>query len=303
MAFAKGQESTEGSVRKLFKGVGSSYIVAINPNKAELERLLDRTLEEEPVYLEEKEESDKKIKQLRIVFYLKPDSNKYLDADGNKVNSVIPLTFYLRSEYRKGSNSGKYQVIDEYGRTAWATEEEINEHKVPMYSSGPANITKNYRKAISGEEDLTNFLIAYLNIQSCQKYVDGKWILRPENELAMSLARLDHIQDYFKGDISEIQAAVAMQPENTVKVCYGIKTNDDGRMFQTVYSRMFLKNFSKDYSRLAKNIEEAQTAGAFSNCEFDTMEFREYKVESTDLSTPKETESPFTGSESNDIPW
>lgn len=302
MAFAKGQESTEGSVRKLFKGVGSSYIVAINPNKAELEKLLDRTLEEEPVYVEEKEEEGRKIKQVRVVFYLKPDGNKYLDAEGNKVETVVPLTFFLRGEYRKGSNSGKYQVIDEYGRTAWATEEEINEHKIPMYSSGPANITANYRKAVSGEEDLTNFLIAYLNIQSCQKYVDGKWIMRPENELMMSQARLDHIQDYFKGDIGELKAAVAMQPENTVKVCYGIKTNDDGRMFQTVYSRMFLKNFSKDYSRLAKHIADTQAAGAFSNCEFDTMEFREYRVESTDLSTPKESESPFTEA-TDDIPW
>lgn len=302
MAFAKGQESTEGSVRKLFKGVGSSYIVAINPNKAELEKLLDRTLEEEPVYVEEKEEEGRKIKQVRVVFYLKPDGNKYLDAEGNKVETVVPLTFFLRGEYRKGSNSGKYQVIDEYGRTAWATEEEINEHKIPMYSSGPANITANYRKAVSGEEDLTNFLIAYLNIQSCQKYVDGKWIMRPESELVMSQARLDHIQDYFKGDIGELKAAVAMQPENTVKVCYGIKTNDDGRMFQTVYSRMFLKNFSKDYSRLAKHIADTQAAGAFSNCEFDTMEFREYRVESTDLSTPKESESPFTEA-TDDIPW
>jgi len=302
MAFAKGQESTEGSVRKLFKGVGSSYIVAINPNKAELEKLLDRTLEEEPVYIEEKEEEGRKIKQVRVVFYLKPDGNKYLDAEGNKVETVVPLTFFLRGEYRKGSNSGKYQVIDEYGRTAWATEEEINEHKIPMYSSGPANITANYRKAVSGEEDLTNFLIAYLNIQSCQKYVDGKWIMRPESELMLSQARLDHIQDYFKGDIGELKAAVAMQPENTVKVCYGIKTNDDGRMFQTVYSRMFLKNFSKDYSRLAKHIADTQAAGAFSNCEFDTMEFREYRVESTDLSTPKESESPFTEA-TDDIPW
>lgn len=302
MAFAKGQESTEGSVRKLFKGVGSSYIVAINPNKAELEKLLDRTLEEEPVYVEEKEEEGRKIKQVRVVFYLKPDGNKYLDAEGNKVETVVPLTFFLRGEYRKGSNSGKYQVIDEYGRTAWATEEEINEHKIPMYSSGPANITANYRKAVSGEEDLTNFLIAYLNIQSCQKYVDGKWIMRPESELMMSQARLDHIQDYFKGDVDELKAAVAMQPENTVKVCYGIKTNDDGRMFQTVYSRMFLKNFSKDYSRLAKHIADTQAAGAFSNCEFDTMEFREYRVESTDLSTPKESESPFTEA-TDDIPW
>lgn len=302
MAFAKGQESTEGSVRRLFKGVGSSYIVAINPNKAELEKLLDRTLEEEPVYIEEKEEEGRKIKQVRVVFYLKPDGNKYLDAEGNKVETVVSLTFFLRGEYRKGSNSGKYQVIDEYGRTAWATEEEINEHKIPMYSSGPANITANYRKAVSGEEDLTNFLIAYLNIQSCQKYVDGKWIMRPESELMMSQARLDHIQDYFKGDIGELKAAVAMQPENTVKVCYGIKTNDDGRMFQTVYSRMFLKNFSKDYSRLTKHIADTQAAGAFSNCEFDTMEFREYRVESTDLSTPKESESPFTEA-TDDIPW
>ena len=180
-----------------------------------------------------------------------------------------------------------------------------NAKRVPMYTSGFANITTNYRKAVSGEEDLTNLLIAYLNIPACQKYIEGKWIMKTGDELALSLARLDHTDDLFKGNYDEIRAAVAMQPENTVKVCYGIKTTDEGKMYQTVFTRMFLRNYVNDYSKLAKAIDEAQSNGAFKNCEFDTMEFREYKIESTNLNTPvQETESPFGSGESNDeIPW
>ena len=53
MAFAKGGESTEGTTIKRYTGVAPVKILSSNPNKAELEKLFDTTLENEPEYIGE----------------------------------------------------------------------------------------------------------------------------------------------------------------------------------------------------------------------------------------------------------
>lgn len=294
MAFGKGQESTEGVSRKLYTGVASVRVVGVNPTKAELEKLYNTTIENDPVYVSEIGDDNHKVQQVRLDFIIKVDDKKNPDID-----FLSKVSLFLRKEYRKGSNSGKYQIIDKYGRTAWATEEEVKNKTIPQYNNGPANIDKDYRPAISGEEDLVKFLIAYLGIPACQKYIDGKWVMNDPSTLSDSEASLEHIQDYFKGDVSELRNIINIQPNNKVKVCFGVRKNDEGRMFQTVYTRMFLKNVITDYSKLDKDIRTTQANGALSTTEFSCDDLHEYTVESTDFNEQPAGDMPFGGS----TPW
>ena len=53
MAFATGKESTEGNVVKRYIGVAPVFVLAVNPSKAELEKLYDTELENAPEYISE----------------------------------------------------------------------------------------------------------------------------------------------------------------------------------------------------------------------------------------------------------
>lgn len=287
MAFSKGNESTEGAPITRYTGVASVFVRGVNFNKSELEKFFGRDIENEPVYVGESDNNGVKVPQVRLDFMVEADKEKY------GIDFKSRVTLFLRRMPRV-SKAGKKQVIDKYGRTAWATEEEIASKSIPVYSNGkPANIDKDYRVAYSGEEDLINFLIAYLNIPSPQKYVNGEWVMNEASKLPDSEAMLEHIEDYFKGDFKEIKTIVSYQPNNKVKVLFGVRTADDGKQYQTCYTRMFLKNSVNDYSRLDKNLQDTKASGALSSSEFDVSELHEYKVEATDFTEGAPSSTPW----------
>lgn len=294
MAFGQGQISSEGGSIKRYIGVASVSVLAVNPLKEELEKLYNRTLENAPEYVGEVEINGTKVPQVRLDFIVKADPEKYLDANNQPLDFVSRVSLFIRKAYRYNKDNTKVQVIDKYGRTAWVTIEQAKAHEVPVYSNGPANIDKDYRPAYIGEEELIKFLIAYLNLPSCQRYIDGKWVMNDADKLPDSEATLDHIEDYFKGDFSELRTIIGYQPNNKVKILFGIKNNtDDNKQYQTVYTRMFLKNGVTDYSKLDKDVKQTQESGALSTSEFDCTELHEYVVESTSFASTGESDMPF----------
>ena len=294
MAIAKGKESTEATGYKRYIGVGAAFVKAVNPNKKEMEALYGREQENEPEYVGTVERDGKDIPNARISFITNPDPEKYGEG------ILIPHTYFLRREYRYNSDKTKVQVIDKYGRTAWVTIEQAKNHEIPMYSNGPANLDKDYRPAYVGEEELTQFLINYLNIPNVMKYdrANNKWYLvdNPQD----SECRLDEIEKYFKGDFTELRSAIALQPTNKVKILYGVRTSDDNKQYQTTYTRMTLKNSVTDYSKLDADVMEMKsrsTSTSVAQTEYRVDNFQEYKVEATHI-----TES-TAATESSDLPF
>ena len=294
MAIAKGKESTEATGYKRYIGVGAAFVKAVNPNKKEMEALYGREQENEPEYVGTVERDGKDIPNVRISFITNPDPDKYGEG------ILIPHTYFLRREYRYNSDKTKVQVIDKYGRTAWVTIEQAKNHEIPMYSNGPANLDKDYRPAFVGEEELTQFLINYLNIPNVMKYdrANNKWYLvdNPQD----SECRLDEIEKYFKGDFTELRSAIALQPTNKVKILYGVRTSDDNKQYQTTYTRMTLKNSVTDYSKLDADVMEMKsrsTSASVAQTEYRVDDFQEYKVEATPI-----TEGTAT-TESSDLPF
>lgn len=299
MAIARGKESTEGDFKR-YIGVASCYIKSINPTKAEMEAIYGPQ-EKDPEYVSETEVDENgakvKVPNVRLNFLALPDPEKY----GVELKP-IGVSIFLQKRFRYNRDKTKVQVIDKYGRTAWVTIEQCKNHEIPVYSNGPANLDKDYRPAYVGEEDLTNFLIAYLNIPNVMRYnnTEKKWYLvdNPQD----SECRLDHIEDYFKGNFSELREALSLQPTNKVKVLFGIKTDGEGRQYQAAYTKMFLKNSISDYSKLDADVQERKNAGSYSNVEFECVDFHEYVVNSTPLAD-NTANDPFATPSTGSNPW
>lgn len=303
MAFSKGAESTEGAVVKRYIGVAPVFVLAVNPNKAELEKLYNTQIENNPEYISEIEvgEDKHKVQNVRIDFIVKTNAEKC-----GGIEFTTKVTFFVRKDFRYNRDHTKVQIIDKYGRTAWVTIEQAKAHEIPMYKNGPANIDKDYRPAYNGEEDLTNFIKAYLNIPNVMKYVNNTWVM--VDNPSDCEARLENINEYFKGNFKELKDIIALQPTNRVKVLFGVRTTDDNKQYQAVYNQMFLKNNITDYSRLDKNLQERKEAGAYPSTEFSVCDLKEYDVEATDLSKSSSSEMPFPASDSSSdsssaTPW
>ena len=146
MALAKGQVSTEAAEIKRYIGIAPCYVIGVNPTKAEIKELMGYEPKEEPVYTGVQEIDGKQINFARITFVIKTDAEKC----GIELTQM--MSFFIRNQYRKGSQSGKYQVIDEFARTAWATEDVIKAKGKIYYKDGSmeANITQNYRPLFVG---------------------------------------------------------------------------------------------------------------------------------------------------------
>jgi hypothetical protein len=135
-------------------------------------------------------------------------------------------------------------------------------------------------------------------------YANGSWNLKP-NADDYKFA-LEDIKKYFDGDFSEVKDAIKLQPNNKVKLLYGVRTNDDGRQFQAIATRnnFVLRNSagSNAIARLEKELFNAKQAGSYASTEFKVQELAEYNVEPTDLSQPANSGTAPQGSE-DAMPW
>ena len=313
MAISKGNASKEAQEFKRFIGVCPVFVKAVNPNKAEHEKLFNTTLEEAPVSVQDKEDNDgNSYKNVRISVVLQPDTEK-IGFD----MPLVTMPLFITNQKQHGANSGKYQVVDKYGRFAWATEAEISAKEIPTYSNGKkADISNDYRIAYVGEEDLTNFIRVFLCIPSITKWDNNEKCMVPNTDVKPEECecRLDieSIEKFFKGDFSEIKEILGFQPNNKIKVCLGVRTDmNSGKLFQSVYTKKFMSNASTNYNSLDKalqaDIAYASEHGKALNTEYSAEAVHEYSVTPTTFSAPSEvapsSNMPFDSTDDSSSPW
>lgn len=300
MAFATGKESTEGVAVKRYIGVAPVYVLAVNPNKAELEKIYNTELENAPEYVGEaeigQEGNKKKVSQVRLDFIVQTDPEKC-----NGIEMKTKVSFFIKKEWRYNRDETKIQVINKYGETTWLPIENAKNGTVPESLSWFE--AADFRPAYIGEEELTAFIKAYLNIPNkSYRKKDGTVVeLKDKSEAE---ARLDKIADYFKGDFSELRNVIALQPKNKVKCMFGVRTTDENKQYQAVYTQKFLKNNVTDYSKLDEELQERKANGAYPDTEFSICDLKEYSVEATEFATTTEDDGdlPCAGSEASS-PW
>lgn len=295
LAIGKTQESKETQEFKKYVGVGSSFVVAVNPTKKELEDIYGHEIANDPEYVVDTDNG----KEARITFIVKTDPDTC-----NGVKMINRMMFTLRNAPAYNQDQTKAQVIDKFGNVTWANAEDAKAGKPILTKNGnPAKITPDYRIAYVGEADLIGFLKPYLCVGDAFNYVNGSWVLKENTD--DFVFGLEHIKDYFKGDFSEIKEAIALQPNNKVKLLYGVRTTDEGKQYQAIATRngMILSNSagSKALARLEKDLTNAKDNGSYASTEFAVQELTEYNVQATNLNaTPVET---GTASGSGDMPW
>ena len=323
----KANASSQGAVDfKKYVGVGSFRVLGVNPNKAELEEFYGRTQDNEPEYLKDKvDENDgnKPYKQLRISFLIQADDPAHVGKENKetaRTNAALtePLkttvNFFLDSRYFYNKDKTKVQVIDKYGRTAWVTIEQCKNHQIPVYANGPAKIDAGYRPAFRGEEELTQFIDNYLNITPIETYNSntGQWMTNPHPEDCEGW--LENIKDYFTGNVSQLKEYCGYMPSNCLKLLVGVRTDDQGRQFSTVFTRLTLRNGSKSYTRFKDAIEGSQSSNVrdtvWTNDPIGVIkEIEEYKedVKETNLNAAPASQDPFaaaaTPEAGSDLPF
>ena len=283
LVIGKTQESKEVSEGfKRYVGLASSYVLAVNPKKAQLDTIMGYESQIEPEYIKE----DESGKQAIITFIVKtdPESN-------NGIEIISRASFVLRPTPAYNKDQTKVQVIDQYGNYTWADTEIA---KTGAKIEHAQKLDK-YRMAFVGECALVDFLKKYLNVPDAYDYKNGTWVKKENGKSEEGLFGFEKAKDIFKGDFSEIQEAIALQPNNKIKLLYGVRTTDDGKQYQAVCTReqMMLSNSAgaNAIARLERDLTNAKNNGSFSNIDYRVQELQEYSVESTNLSTPTESVS------------
>lgn len=295
MAFATGKESTDEVKFKNYIGIAPVFILGVNPNKEELEKIYGRTLDKEPEYVGKttigQDENKKEVEQIRIDFIVKTDP-KFKDCD---IETISKVSFYLANSYRYNGDRNKVQMINVYGETAWIPVEDAKAGKTPDNMSWYN--TEGMRPLFIGEEELISFIKNYLGIPN-RSYKDnktGETITIPDVTEAQASFTKDEITAMIKGNVAVLRQVINGQPNNKIKVMFGVKSVE-GKEYQTIFNLATAKNNASNYDRIKKVLEEKLAVGAFATTTFSTDIIHEYTVVPTESSS-------FSVEETEDSPW
>ena len=302
LAIGKTQESKEVSESgfKRYVGVGSTFVKGVQPTKKEIDEFFGYESQAEPEYVKDTEQG----KEAHITFLLQTDPEAC-----NGIELKTRALFTLRATPAYNKDQTKVQVIDSYGNYTWINVEDAKAGKAIVTASGnPQKIDTKYRMACVGECDLVSFLKKYLCVQDAFNYVNGVWVKKEDADNYKFV--LENIKDYFKGDFKELKEALKLQPNNKVKLLYGVRTNDEGKQYQAVCTRgelvLYNNANASALTRLERDLTNAKQNGAFQNVDYKVCELQEWTVEPTNLEQPAKSDDPFgdlAPASAGDMPW
>lgn len=274
--FAKGSEIGEGVQRQLYVGAENFKVVGVNPTKEELEKMYGREITFDPDYIGTTKVSDsdgeREVPQVRLDFYL-----------ANEDESVTTkLQFYVADTHHK-SQTGKYKVINAFGRDTWLDSDSIKTKIIPdnmqWYRSEGVKVAKR------GEVELVSFLVNLLNLP---------FNLDKVEDIAKAYASIDKDEwtKIFAGDFTLLRNIIT-NTNNKIGVLLGVKTKVDGKLVQTTFNRHTMRQYiissnkAEKFKYLLKDLDESVAAGAFGNVDFGPrdLSLREHNISPTVIST------------------
>lgn len=198
-------------------GLFEASVVSINPNREELEKLLNiPELEKDPEYLKEDEKDGKQT--LSVSVWLEEVVSKQL----------FNVRFFLKDSFRTNKDGTKNQYINTVGTASWADEPE----NLPSFMLKDG---REIRQANVGEEEMYNFFRAWLTLDT--RDTDAK--------IELDWKKL------MRGNVKEIQDLMESGYTQNVVALATIRTSKDGeKEYQQVYNRAFLPGYTLKYFRL-----------------------------------------------------
>lgn len=229
---------------KIYTGLASMNVIAVNPTLVEASNL-KLPIKEEQNYLTTDSESNKT--RLRVDFWLK-------STEVNP-NIVTKVTFFLENVNSESKlTPGLFQFINEKGETVWATSIEEASSKYEWFKG------EKIRKSFVGEADLIGFIKSWLSI--------GR----------NNIAELDNPKALFQGNVNELKSLVANNNEAKVQVLLTVREYE-GNYYQNVYNRYFARgsNTSTKYWKLHldKSSANINYQNSFKLQEFNPLEVTE----------------------------
>lgn len=274
---------------KKYIGVSSISVLAVNPKNDVLRKYGWKIADdaEEPKYIIVSDKGGVKKQFAKVRFLV-----QLLDM---KDQPVIAMDFLISPKARTNSNKElpKVQIIDSYGRTAWATEPEFRSKSIPQYEKGPASISSDYKACHGGEADIVLFLMKFLNVtplqvfsRSCNAWVPSKTPGR---------LTIDNWEALCNGNAKEIVDFIKLMPDNKVRVCFGVQTTDDNKTYQTFMTDYYASNGSRPdgstglYTSFANRIEKNSEMYEKQGITFSAAPIKEWSVSATEVAQPQPT--------------
>ena len=267
-----------------YLGVASINVLAVNPNNAKLRTFGWNIPDDaaEPNYILTDKEGKKSLR-LRFLAQIQDFDEK----------PIITLDFFCRPEIMVNKENTKCKIIDQYGRTAWATKSELQSKSIPVYSDGNrANIGLPYKPCHYGEEELVAFLFKYLNITPLQiiDKVSKQWV-PSKNPGKLTI---DDWKALCSGDTKELAGYLAMQPDNRVKVILGVNTTADNKTYQSFLNTGYIGNGARvdattgEYTTARKLIDKYYAGNQNSSYSYSASPVKEWKISASivEESTP-----------------
>lgn len=217
-------------------GMAEVEVVAINPNASVLAKLTGRDQDQEPVYLRTATINEKEVQVVDIVVWVKI-------RDKIAKERLIRLRFPIYKDYWV-SQSGRVQIINAFGNTAWVTREE---YKAKNFSAYSWFENEGVRLPYRGESSFINMLKNWYNLPNPEK---------AENK-EDAFCYLDNIDALFKGDFKELHMLVENAIGMYFKVLLGAREGNDGKLYQDALLDRFLPGWSKNADYLIKGISDS----------------------------------------------
>jgi len=209
-------------------------VLCVNPDNAKL-RMYGWNIPEgadEPKYIVTKERDGKPVTSTRV--------RLLVQIQDLEDKPIIALDYWISPEIRQNGDGSKGEIIDNFGRTAWGTREEIKAHKIPQYKNGEASISSDYRLAHRGERELVSFIFKYLNITPLQVY--SRTSNSYEDTKNPGKFAFDDWHRLCDGNMKELEGYLRLQPKNQMKVVLGLRTTEDNKVYQTFINDKFIGN-------------------------------------------------------------
>lgn len=227
------EKSTGTSAKKLFTGIFSGKVVAINPTKEELSELLGFELTSETKDQVYEGKTDKGDDFVTISFWLEADT-----AEKQKFNA----RFRLVNKPVVSEGSGKTQWVNQSATSTWVDSEnnlpswftkftDKNGNLITKDDKGELSGSKKVRESIQGEANLYNFLRAWFGKVSF--FSERTNILIDVNKLFRDVE--NYVDKEYR---SQLKAGDDAMITNIVAMAYVNISEKDGetKMFQNVYS-------------------------------------------------------------------
>lgn len=227
---ASKQPTGDFTPRDIYIGVASVNIKSVNPNNDTLRKWgWDISTDApEPEYFTTTEVDGKLVKRGRI--------RLLAQIQDLPEKPIVALDFRIRPDVQINKEGTKCKVIDNFGRTAWATKAEIQSKAIPHYTNGPASISTPYKPCHYGEDELLKFIFKYDNVTPLQVWVNGGWT----NSSNPGRISFDNWGTICEGNTREVVEMLSAMPENCVKVVLGVYTNPEtNRSYQTFISQTY----------------------------------------------------------------